>query len=142
MRKVVLSIMLSSIVFGLSNMTIIAVDASEAIKKAKDKEWEKMVWAICQVESGQNDRAVNRKSSAAGRYQMLRVYVDEVNRIIGKKKYKYGDRMDPERAREMFNIYQGYYNPEKDIEKAIILHRGKKSLKYIKEVKQNMKNKQ
>lgn len=141
MRKVVLSIMLSSIVFGLSNMTIIAVDASEAIKKAKDKEWEKMVWAICQVESGQNDRAVNRKSSAAGRYQMLRVYVDEVNRIIGKKKYKYGDRMDPERAREMFNIYQGYYNPEKDIDKAIILHRGKKSLKYIKEVKQNMKNK-
>lgn len=140
MRKAILSIILSSIVFGLSNMTILAVDASEAVRKAKDKEWEKMVWAICQVESRQNDRAVNRKSSAAGRYQMLRVYVDEVNRIIGKKKYKYRDRMDPVKAREMFNIYQGYYNPERDIDKAIILHRGKRSWKYIKEVKQNMKS--
>ena len=95
MRKVILSIILLSVVFGLSNMTVQTTEASEVVRKAKDREWERMVWAICQVESGQNDRAVNRKSSAAGRYQMLRVYVDEVNRIIGKKKYKYKDRMNP-----------------------------------------------
>lgn len=137
-RRLFLVLMMLSIVFGLSNMTIEEVDASEKIRNIKEKQWECMVDAICHVESRGDDNARSRRSSAAGRFQMLRVYVDEVNRISGKKKYTYRDRYNPVKAREMFDIYQGYYNPEKDIDKAIILHRGKKSWKYIREVKNEM----
>lgn len=70
---------------------------------------------------------------------MLKVYVDEVNRIKGKRIYSYNDRFDPLKAREMFEIYQQHYNPNKDIDRAIILHRGKVSEKYIKNVKENMR---
>lgn len=105
----------------------------------KPEIWERMVNAISKVESNHNDNAVNNKTNALGRYQMLKIYVDDVNRIIGKKKYKYSDRKNPKKAREMFDIYQHHYNPEKDIDKAIILHRGKKSWKYINEVKKEMR---
>ena len=45
--------------------------------------WERLVHAICMVESGCDDKAKNKVSSASGRFQMLKVYVDEVNRIKG-----------------------------------------------------------
>lgn len=137
-RRLFLVLMMLSIVFGLSNMTIEEVDVSEKIRNIKEKQWECMVDAICHVESRGDDNARSRVSSAAGRFQMLRIYVDEVNRISGKKIYSYNDRFNPVKAREMFDIYQGYYNPERDIDKAIILHRGKKSWKYIREVKNEM----
>lgn len=110
-------------------------------KEAMDRVvWERLVHAICMVESGCDDNAKNKTSSACGRFQMLRVYVDEVNRIKGKKVYSYNDRFDPLKAREMFEIYQQHYNPSKDIDRAIVLHRGKVSKKYIKKVKSEMCN--
>lgn len=109
-------------------------------KEDRDKVvWERLVHAICIVESGCDDKAKNKVSSASGRFQMLKVYVDEVNRIKGKRIYSYNDRFDPLKAREMFEIYQQHYNPNKDIDRAIILHRGKVSEKYIKNVKENMR---
>lgn len=123
-----------------ANAPLLGADVVKEVHKHKENEWEKMVKAICQVESGCDDKARNSKSSAAGRFQMLKVYVDEVNRLCGKKMYRYKDRFDARKAREMFDIYQGYYNPEKDIEKAITLHRGKKSKGYINEVRKEMRN--
>lgn len=123
-----------------ANAPLLGADVVKEVHKHKENEWEKMVKAICQVESGCDDKARNSKSSAAGRFQMLKVYVDEVNRLCGKRTYKYNDRFNAKKAREMFDIYQGYYNPEKDINKAIILHRGKKSKGYINEVRKEMRN--
>lgn len=40
----------------------------------------------------------------------------------------------------MFEIYQSHHNPTKDIDKAIVLHRGKKVKSYIRKVKQEMCN--
>lgn len=95
-------------------------------KEAMDRVvWERLVHAICMVESGCDDSARNPKSSASGRFQMLKIYVDEVNRIKGKRAYSYNDRLNPTKAREMFEIYQQHYNPSKDIDRAIVLHRGK-----------------
>lgn len=111
----------------------------EVVEEQRDAEWEKMVIAICMAESEMNDTAKNPTSSASGRFQMLTGYVDDVNRICGKKKYTYDDRFNPVKAREMFDIVQGHYNPEKDIDKAITLHRGKRSEKYIKAIKDKMK---
>ena len=68
---------------------------------------------------------------------------DEVNRILclkrEKKRYRYDDRTNPVKAREMFEIYQSHHNPSKDIDRAIRLHRGLHSPKYVKEVKNKLR---
>lgn len=105
--------------------------------------WDKLAAALSFVESRNDDRAYNATSGALGRWQMKRVYVDEVNRILRlkrqKKRYRYDDRTNPVKAREMFEIYQSHHNPKKDIDRAIRLHRGLDSPTYVKEVKRNLK---
>ena len=77
-----------------ANAPLLGADAVKEVHRHKENEWEKMVKAICQVESGCDDKAKNNKSSAAGRFQMLKVYVDEVNRLCGRKAYNYSDRFN------------------------------------------------
>ena len=138
MRKVIAVSILSLFPLLVSDIRVPAInDKKEAMDRVV---WERLVHAICMVESGCDDNAKNKTSSACGRFQMLRVYVDEVNRIKGKKVYSYNDRFDPLKAREMFEIYQQHYNPDKDIDRAIILHRGKVSKNYIRKVKSEMRN--
>lgn len=138
MRKIIVVSILSLFPLLVSDARVPTIsDKKEAMDRVA---WERLVHAICMVESGCDDNAKNKTSSACGRFQMLRVYVDEVNRIKGKRTYSYNDRFDPLKAREMFEIYQQHYNPNKDIDRAIILHRGKVSEKYIKKVKSEMCN--
>lgn len=105
--------------------------------------WDKLAAALSFVESKDDDRAYNASSGALGRWQMKRIYVDEVNRILRlkreKRRYRYEDRTNPVKAREMFEIYQSHHNPKKDIDWAIRLHRGLHSPKYIKEVKRKLR---
>lgn len=138
MRKVIAVSILSLFPLLVSDVRVSTISNK---KEAMDRVvWERLVHAICMVESGCDDNAKNKTSSACGRFQMLRVYVDEVNRIKGKKVYSYNDRFDPLKAREMFEIYQQHYNPNKNIDRAIILHRGKVSKNYIRKVKSEMCN--
>ncbi len=113
-----------------------------AIEIKAASEWDRLADAIATVESRGDDHAYNASSGALGRWQMKRIYVDEVNRILGlrkdDRKYSYEDRTDPVRAREMFEIYQSHHNPEKDIDRAIRLHRGLDSRKYVVAVKEEM----
>ena len=105
--------------------------------------WDKLAAALSFVESKDDDRAYNASSGALGRWQMKRIYVDEVNRILRlkreKRRYRYEDRTNPVKAREMFEIYQSHHNPKKDIDWAIRLHRGLHSPKYVKEVKNKLR---
>lgn len=64
--------------------------------------------AIATVESNGNDYAVGDRGRAIGRYQLWKVYVDDVNRIAGTS-YTYADRTDPEKALQMVKIYIGHY---------------------------------
>lgn len=138
MRKVIAVSILSLFPLLVSDVRVPAIsDKKEAMDRVV---WERLVHAICMVESGCDDKAKNKVSSASGRFQMLKVYVDEVNRIKGKRLYSYKDRFDPVKSREMFEIYQSHHNPTKDIDKAIVLHRGKKVKSYIRKVKQEMCN--
>lgn len=138
MRKVIAVSILSLFPLLVFDVRVPAIsDKKEAMDKVV---WERLVHAICMVESGCDDNAKNKTSSASGRFQMLKIYVDEVNRIKGKKVYSYNDRFDPLKAREMFEIYQQHYNPNKNIDRAIILHRGKVSKNYIRKVKSEMRN--
>lgn len=84
-------------------------------------DWEIMYKAICAVESENDSMAYNRHSGAAGIIQLLPIYVKDVNRIQGTK-YTLRDRYNPTKCKEMFEIYQSHYNPNKNIVNAINLH--------------------
>lgn len=113
-------------------------------ERIRDGRWESLVSALSYVESRNDDNARNPSSSATGRWQMTRIYVDEVNRIQGLRnnpeRFAYDDRRDSATARRMFDIFQSYYNPEKDIKLAIRLHRGKELRLYEREVLRVMKS--
>ena len=113
------------------------------VSELKKIEWKRMIKAISWVESRNNDFAYNPTSGALGRFQMKKIYVHEGNRILklrkSKKRYSYKDRTNNKKCLEMFEIYQSHHNPKRNINKAIVLHRGKNSKPYIKAVKQKMK---
>lgn len=132
-------ILLFLLIIFSSNTPNLYINKDKIDKEINDKIWEALVNAICIIESNNNDNAINPRSGASGRFQMKTIYVDEVNRILKQNKYKYRDRFDAKKSREMFEIYQSHHNPTKDINKAIVIHRGKHSKKYINAVKKEMK---
>ena len=89
-----------------------------------DKNVERLIKAIGQVESRGNINAVSNCGKFVGYLQISKVVVDDCNRILGEKKYNYNHRFDKESSIEMFYIIQNYYNPKMDIEKAIRIWNG------------------
>lgn len=75
---------------------------------ASDKDAEMFYRAIAWVESRNNDNAIGDGGRAVGRYQLWKVYVDDVNRISGRS-YTYDDRCDAGKSLEMVKIYLAYY---------------------------------
>lgn len=78
-----------------------------------------LLYAIGQVESRGNTKAVSPSGKYVGWLQIGKVTVDECNRLLGKKKYTYHDRYDYNKSIEMFLIIQNHYNPSGDFGKAI-----------------------
>lgn len=78
--------------------------------------------AVIQVESGGNPTA--KSGCYVGILQLSPIAVRECNNILGKKKYTYKDRYNPEKSKEMWWIIQGHHNPNGDIEHAIRLWKG------------------
>jgi hypothetical protein len=72
--------------------------------------------AILWVESG-SGTCNSKELGAVGVLQQHEIFVDDVNRILKKKKYSYDDRNDKAKAIEMFMIFQNHYNPEMNFEK-------------------------
>ena len=58
--------------------------------------------AIAQIETG-NGRHGNNV------YQLRDIYIDDVNRILGRNEFKYEDKFDVGKSREMMRIYWGWY---------------------------------
>ena len=83
-------------------------------------EWDKLQLAIIMVESKGDPNAVGSQGDA-GLYQMLDVYVREVNRVCHTD-YKHEDAFDPDKAIEIFNAMQGFYNKDKDFDTALYYH--------------------
>ncbi|MFH1011445.1 MAG: hypothetical protein V1784_09470, partial [bacterium] len=67
--------------------------------------------AICRVESNDCEGAYNAKEDAVGIAQIRMCLVRDVNRILGKDKYKSDDRKDREKSRQMWTIYSRHYAP-------------------------------
>jgi hypothetical protein len=89
--------------------------------KTKGFDWNPVMDAIIQVESGGDTKAVSGNS--VGAMQITPILVEDCNLILqkqkSKKRYTLKDRYSVEKSKEMFLLIQRYYNPTNSIEKAI-----------------------
>ena len=72
------------------------------------------VWdAICQVESGGDPTAHNMVNGedARGIAQITPIFIVDINRILGEKRYVHDDAWDVDKSRAMFDIYNAHYHP-------------------------------
>jgi hypothetical protein len=99
--------------------------------------WDIFVQALIHVESESNPNAVG-KSDDCGILQITPIYVKELNRIQSNTTYTLQDRFDPKKSLEMFEAMQNYYNPKRDIEKAIKLHNPNAPASYQTKIKNRM----
>lgn len=72
----------------------------------------KLIDAICKVESNNGMYVVGDNGNAIGCLQIWKVVVDDVNKY-SKVKYTYADRYDKVKSYEMFKLYIGHYATEK-----------------------------
>lgn len=98
-------------------------------------DWESLYKAICWVESKNDPNAVG-KTNDLGIAQLTPIYVKQVNKILGSEVYTLEDRKDLRKVREMFDIYQNHFNPDKDYVKAIYLHNPRARLSYAKAIEE------
>lgn len=80
-----------------------------------------LVLAMMSVESGFNPEALG-SSGDTGVLQIRQIYVDEVNRILGRTEYDLMDAYDVGRSLDMFDTLQGRHNPGGDFIKTIYYH--------------------
>ena len=109
--------------------------------------WNPVMDAIIEVESGGDAKAVNGRS--VGAMQITPILVKECNNILqqknSKKRYTLADRYSIEKSKEMFLLIQSHHNPANCIEKAIRLWNGganysvKATTKYYQKVMSKMK---
>ena len=89
--------------------------------KTKGFDWNPVMDAIIQVESGGDTKAVSGNS--VGAMQITPILVEDCNLILqkqkSKKRYTLKDRYSVEKSKEMFLLIQRYYNQTNSIEKAI-----------------------
>lgn len=98
-------------------------------------DWAALQLAIAMTESRFNP-SITGKHDDRGIFQATPTYIREVNRLVGEQIYSHDDAYDIEKSVEMFNIIQGHYNKDKDINKAIHLHN--KGKYYPAKVKKNL----
>jgi hypothetical protein len=72
--------------------------------------------SIIAIESNGNELAFNELEDAAGIMQIRPIMVDEINRLLGFKKYNINDRWNAEMSKSLFIDLQDFYNPAWDLE--------------------------
>lgn len=104
-------------------MASLAVNAQ---KKSESYDWNKVINAIAMVESKGNASA--KSKDCVGLLQIRPVLVNDCNEYLklkkSNKRYTLKDRLNPNKSKEMFILYQKRYNPTNNIEKAIRLWNG------------------
>ena len=106
------------------NLLIIVLLHIGIIKIQSQPDYGKLINAIAHVESKHNEKLVSKNHTHVGLLQISKITVDECNRIIGRKKYRYDDRFNREKSIEMFIVIQKFYNKTNNIERAIRLWNG------------------
>ncbi len=106
-------------------LMLVPVDASAGTKAAKGSkfDWNPVIDAIIEVESEGKADAVDKSGKSCGIMQITPILVRECNRILelrnSSKRYTMGDRFSVSKSKEMFLLFQSFYNPKNDVELAI-----------------------
>lgn len=162
MRKKVRTIVLSIVLVGLTFTTAISVyknaELTKELKATQESltqankdlqeymdiyddeltEWDTFTLALMKVES---EYDINAKSSvgARGYFQLMPIYVKEVNRVY-KTNYKFEEVVKSfEQSYEVFMLMQKAHNENFSMDKALVLHNGNHKW-YHKRVYKEMKN--
>ena len=103
------------------SLTAMAGGTSKSTAKTSGFNWNPVMDAIIQVESGGNPNA--KSGNSIGAMQITPILVKDCNNILekrkSKKRYTLADRYSVEKSKEMFLLIQSYHNPENSVEKAI-----------------------
>ncbi len=112
-------------------------------------DWSPVIEAIIQVESSGRADAVDKSGKSCGILQITPELVRDCNRILklrdSKKRYTLADRFNVKKSKEMFHLYQSFYNPTSNVEFGIRLwnggsgHSKRATQKYYEKVKRLMK---
>lgn len=108
-------------------MILMLVPIKASALRAKDKsstfDWNPVINAIIQVESEGNAKAIDKSGKSCGIMQITPGLVRECNRILklrkSKKRYEMSDRFSVSKSKEMFLLFQSFYNPKNSVEQAI-----------------------
>ena len=92
-------------------------------KQSSRFDWNPVIDAIIEVESEGNAKAVDKSGKSCGILQITPILVKECNRILqlrkSNKRYTMTDRFSVSKSKEMFQLYQSFYNPRNNVEQAI-----------------------
>ena len=116
----------------LTCMMLVLASVNASAKGVKEEssefDWSPVIDAIIDVESEGNAKAVDKSGKSCGILQITPVMVKECNRIQkkrkSKKRYSLEDRFSVKKSKEMFVLFQSFYNPQNSIERAIRLWNG------------------
>ncbi len=95
---------------------------SKSAKKSRF-DWTPVINAIIEVESEGRHDAVDKSGKSCGIMQITPILVKDCNRILelkkSKKRYSLNDRFSISKSKEMFLLYQSFYNSKNSVELAI-----------------------
>lgn len=105
----------------LTSTTMVENAEERGGKSSEEFDWNPVMDAIIQVESGGDSNAVSGRS--CGAMQITPILVKECNLILERrnlnKRYTLDDRFSVEKSKEMFLLFQSQFNPSNNVEKAI-----------------------
>ena len=92
-------------------------------KKSSQFDWNPVIDAIIEVESEGKADAVDKSGKSCGIMQITPILVKECNRILelkkSSKRYTMQDRFSVKKSKEMFLLFQSFYNRKNSVELAI-----------------------
>ena len=106
-------------------LMLVPMNASAGTKGKQSSrfDWNPVIDAIIEVESEGNAKAVDKSGKSCGILQITPILVKECNRILqlrkSAKRYSMSDRFSASKSKEMFLLYQSFYNPHNNVEQAI-----------------------
>jgi hypothetical protein len=122
MKKACVSLMALMLV----SLNASAEGNSTKSNKTSSFDWNPVMDAIIQVESGGNPKAVSGNS--VGAMQITPILVKQCNIYLqqqkSKKRYTLADRYSVAKSKEMFLLIQSVLNPQNSVEKAIRMWNG------------------
>ncbi len=132
-------------------LVLVPLNASAGTKEQQKSrfDWNPVIDAIIDVESEGKADAVDKSGKSCGILQITPIMVKDCNRILelknSKKRYTLNDRFNVKKSKEMFLLFQSFYNPRNCVETAIRLWNGglnytkRGTQKYFEKVMSKMK---